>query len=426
MKFSPLTHLVLAAFLLAAYLAGAAEAVAQAPSATVKAAAELSGKITLSGSTAMQPLVEEAANLFMKKYPKVMITVQGGGSGTGLSQVAQGAVDIGNSDLYAEEKLKPEQAKDLVDHQVAVVAMAAVANPGVGVDNLSKQQLIDIFTGKIKNWKDVGGANQQIVLVNRPASSGTRATFKKYALDGKEEASGIEEDSSGTVKKIVAETPGAIGYLALSYLDGSVKALKIDGVAPTKENVVTNRYKVWAYQHMYTKGKPDGVVAAFLDFMLNDPAVQGPNGLVVRSGYIPTSDMHVARDFAGKISPIIVFRVGSQTFTVGGESRTMEVAPFIEQNRTYIPLKYAATALGVPDANVQWDGKTKTVTIKKGDRTIVVKIDAKTMTVGGVEQPLDAPAKLVNGRTMLPIAQVAKALDVDYKWNEDNKSVRFW
>ncbi|MBT9282094.1 MAG: phosphate ABC transporter substrate-binding protein PstS family protein [Hydrogenibacillus schlegelii] len=426
MPFSSIMRLLLAGAVLLAPFAGSVGAKAAEKAETVRTAAELSGKITLAGSTAMQPLVEEAAKRFMAKHPKVQITVQGGGSGTGLSQVAQGSVDIGNSDLYAEEKLKPEQAKDLVDHQVAVVAMAAVAHPDVGVDNLTKKQLIDIFTGKITNWKDVGGKNQKIVLVNRPASSGTRATFKKYALDGAEEASGIEEDSSGTVRKIVAETPGAIGYLALSYLDGSVKALKIDGVAPTKENVVTNRYKVWAYQHMYTKGKPTGVVAAFLDFMLNDPEVQGPSGLVVKSGYIPTTDMHVMRDHAGNVKKIVVFQVGSQTYTVGGERYSMETAPFVDQNRTFVPISFAATALGVPKNNIVWDPKAKTVTITKGNQKVVIKIDARTMSVNGVNRPLDAPAKIVKGRTMVPIAQVAEALDVEYKWVPETKSVRFW
>ncbi|MDY0323656.1 MAG: phosphate ABC transporter substrate-binding protein [Candidatus Carbobacillus sp.] len=260
---------------------------------------ELSGNITAAGATSFQPLVEKAAQMFMDKNPKVSISVQGGGSGTGLSQVATGAVDIGDSDVFAEEKLKPEEAKDLVDHKVAIVGMAAVVNPNVGVDNVTKQQLIDIFTGKITNWKDLGGADVKIELVNRPSSSGTRATFKKYALDGADEASGIEEDSSGTVRKIIAETPGAIGYLAFSYLDGTVKPLKIDGVEPTNENVYTNAYKVWAYEHMYTKGEPQGALKAFLDYMLSDEVQDGP---VVDLGFIPVSKMKVERDVNGNVT----------------------------------------------------------------------------------------------------------------------------
>ncbi|CCQ93608.1 phosphate ABC transporter (binding lipoprotein) [[Clostridium] ultunense Esp] len=258
----------------------------------------IEGSITAVGSSALQPLVEKAAQDFMAKNPKAKIQVQGGGSGTGLSQVAQGGADIGNSDIFAEEK-SGIPADQLVDHKVAVVGMAAVANPDVGVDNLTTQQLVDIFTGKITNWKEVGGKDQAITLVNRPASSGTRATFKKYALGGVEEAKGIEEDSSGTVRKIIAETPGAIGYLAFSYLDGSVKPLKLDGVEPTKENVVTNDYKVWAYEHMYTKGEPQGLAKAFLEYILSDEVQKGA---VVDGGYIPVTDMKVERDAQGNVT----------------------------------------------------------------------------------------------------------------------------
>ncbi|MBE3594104.1 MAG: phosphate ABC transporter substrate-binding protein PstS family protein [Candidatus Carbobacillus altaicus] len=386
--------------------------------------AALSGKITAGGATAMQPLVEQAAKIFMDKNPGVSISVQGGGSGTGLSQVAAGAFDIGNSDIFAEEKLKPEQYKNLVDHQIAVVGMAAVANPNVGVDNVTKQQLIDIFTGKITNWKELGGKDVKIQLVNRPSSSGTRATFKKYALDGAEEASGIEEDSSGTVRKIVAETPGAIGYLAFSYLDGSVKALKIDGVAPTKENVVTNRYKVWAYEHSYTKGEPTGVVAAFIDFMMNDPAVQGPGGVVEKAGYIPTADMEVIRDVNGNVKPFVKFTVGNKTYTVGGNKKTIDgPAPFIEANRTMVPLKYVAEAL---DAKVDYDAKTKKITVTKGTTTIVMYLGEKAMKINGSSRAFDTPVRAVDGRTVLPIAQIANALGVKYKWDDQTKTVRFW
>ena len=123
-------------------------------------------------------------NSFQTKTQNVSITVDAGGSGEGLKQVADKTVTLGNSDVAAEEKLDKDQAKDLVDHQVCVVAMAPIVNKDVGVKDLTKQQLIDIFTGKTTNWKDVGGPNEDIVLVTRPTSSGTRATFQKYALDG--------------------------------------------------------------------------------------------------------------------------------------------------------------------------------------------------------------------------------------------------
>lgn len=262
----------------------------------------LSGSILASGSTALQPLVEQVGKKFMDKNSGVSVQVQGGGSGTGLTQVSGGQVQIGNSDVFASEKMKDAAAaKELVDHQVAVVAIAAVVNPEVGVTNLTKQQLVDIFTGKITNWKDVKGKDQAIVIVNRPSSSGTRATFEKFALGTKTEdlKGSIQEDSSGTVKKLVTETPGAIGYLALSYLDDKVKAVQYEGVDATVDNVISGKYPVWAYEHMYTKGEPDATTKAFLDYFMTDEV---QNGDVVELGYIPANKMQVKRDEAGNVT----------------------------------------------------------------------------------------------------------------------------
>ncbi|WP_211747179.1 phosphate ABC transporter substrate-binding protein PstS family protein [Paenibacillus sp. Marseille-Q4541] len=264
---------------------------------------QLSGSILAVGSTALQPLVDQAGQDFMavKGNEEITVQVQGGGSGTGLTQVSDKQADIGNSDVFAEEKLDADKAAALVDHQVAVVGMSAVANKDVGVTDLTKQQLVDIFTGKVTNWKEVGGADQAIVIVNRPASSGTRATFEKYALgeSAPDLQGSIQEDSSGTVKKIVTETPGAIGYLALSYLDDSITAIKYEGVEATVENIETGKYPVWAYEHMYTNGEPNEVVKAFLDYMLSDDI---QNGYVVDLGYIPVNGMEVVRDVEGNVT----------------------------------------------------------------------------------------------------------------------------
>ncbi|HHW18206.1 MAG TPA: phosphate ABC transporter substrate-binding protein [Firmicutes bacterium] len=253
----------------------------------------VSGTIVASGSTALQPLVQQAADKFMAKNPKARITVNGGGSGTGLSQVAQGQVNIGMSDIFAEEK-EGIDASQLKDYKVAVVGFAIVVNPDVKVDNLTQEQVVGIFTGKIKNWSEVGGQDLPIVVINRPKSSGTRATFKKYALGGVEEAeTAMTEDSSGQVKKIVSETPGAISYLALSYVDNSVKALKFDGNAPTVENITTGKYPIWSYEHLYTKGEPTGLTKAFIQYMLSQEV---QNDLVTKLGYIPITSMKVTRN----------------------------------------------------------------------------------------------------------------------------------
>ncbi|MCR4435480.1 MAG: phosphate ABC transporter substrate-binding protein [Clostridiales bacterium] len=254
----------------------------------------VSGSAMAVGSSALQPLAEKAAQMFMEKNKDARIQVQGGGSGTGLTQVSSGGADIGNSDLFAEEKLPADQAKLLVDHKVCVVGFATVVNPKVKVDNLTKKQLIDIFTGKITNWKDVGGDDMKIVIINRPSSSGTRATFKKYALDGAEEAQGkaLTEDQSGTVRKAVAETEGAISYLAFSYIDSTVKPLKYENIEPTADNVKSGQYPLWSYEHMYTKGEAQGVVKAFLDFIMSDEF----KTTITELGYIPNSEMKVSRD----------------------------------------------------------------------------------------------------------------------------------
>ncbi|GIN39673.1 phosphate ABC transporter substrate-binding protein PstS family protein [Heyndrickxia oleronia] len=256
------------------------------------------GSITAVGSSALQPLVDEAANQFMSKHSGSTINVQGGGSGTGLSQISEGAVDIGNSDIFAEEKDGIDASK-LVDHKVAVVGMGPVVNKEAGVEDITKQQLIDIFTGKTKNWKDVGGKDQEIVLINRAEGSGTRAVFEATALDGATPAQAQEQDSSGTVQKIVSETPGAISYLAFSYFNDSITPLKVDGVEPTATNVETNEWKIWAYEHMYTNGDPTGLTKEFLDFILSDEI---QSSLITELGYIPVTGMKVERNAEGKIT----------------------------------------------------------------------------------------------------------------------------
>lgn len=237
----------------------------------------LSGTITAAGSSALKPLADDAADSFLNDHPDVSITIDAGGSGEGLKQVSEGTVDIGNSDVAAEDKLDETAAKELVDHQVCVVTMAPIVNKDVaeaGVKSLTKEQLISIFTGKTTNWKDVGGPDEDIVLVTRPESSGTRATFQKYALDGNEEASNtsMETDDSGVLLTNVKSTNGAIGYVALSYLtgDAGVETVAIDDVEPTLENTYSGKYPVWTFEHMYTKGEPNKVTKAFLDYITGD------------------------------------------------------------------------------------------------------------------------------------------------------------
>ena len=257
-----------------------------------------SGKVTVSGASALLPLAKDAAPKFKAKNDQVSITLNAGGSGTGLKQVSEGSVDIGNSDVFAKEKLPEAKAAELVDHKVAVTVMAPVVSKEIGtnVKSLTKAQLQDIFTGKVTNWKDVGGPDEAVVLITRPSTSGTRALFTKYALDGKEELSNksMETDDSGTLVQTVSQTKGAIGYVALSYLmnNNTVTPLAIDGVEPTLDNVYNGKYPVWGYEHMYTKGEATGAVKAFIDFIMS----KDYSADIEKQGYGVASKMKVTRE----------------------------------------------------------------------------------------------------------------------------------
>lgn len=257
--------------------------------------------ITIVGSTALQPMVEMAAEEYQRDYSGVSITVQGGGSGTGLSQVQSGAVTIGNSDVFAKE-LPGIKPKELVDHTVAVLGLAPVVNKKSGVKDLTMKQLRDLFAGKYTNWKQLGGKDQPIVIINRSQGSGTRVAFENNVMKGQKMAKAQEQESNGTVQRMVESTPGAISYLSFSYINKDMTALKIDGIKPTAANVKTNKWKIWAYEHMYTRGKPDQETQRFLDYMYSD-VVQ--DELVKALGYISINEMKVQKDDNNKVTPIV-------------------------------------------------------------------------------------------------------------------------
>jgi phosphate transport system substrate-binding protein len=221
-----------------------------------------SGTITVAGSTALLPLVLDGSAAYQAAHKDVKISVSGGGSATGITQVAAKATDIGDSDILATGH--PE----LRDNRVAVVGFAIVTNPSAAVKSLSRKQLQDVFSGTVTNWKDVGGADQKIVPVNRPRSSGTRAVFVKTVMGGVPIAeSGLVQDATGTAVSVVKQTPGAVSYVALSGITGGVTIVAVGGVMPAPETITTGKYPIWSYEHMYTYGEPQGPVAAFIDFV---------------------------------------------------------------------------------------------------------------------------------------------------------------
>jgi phosphate transport system substrate-binding protein len=240
--------------------------------------------ITIAGSTALLPLIKDAAGVYQQGHADVKISVSGGGSGTGINQVAQKAIDIGDSDITAPTH--PE----LHDSKVAVIGFAVVTHPGIGVKGLTKQQIRDIFTGKTTNWKQVGGPDLKVVVINRPRSSGTRAVFAKTVMGSEAiNESGIVEEATGTVVSVVKQTPGAISYAAFSGTRGSgLTELAVDGVAATDENIISGKYPVWSYEHMFTNGPPAGEISRFIAF------VQSSSDLVRKNGFIMIRDMKVA------------------------------------------------------------------------------------------------------------------------------------
>lgn len=252
--------------------------------------------ITAVGSTALQPLVEAAGEDYSTHHLGTFINVQGGGSGTGLSQVQEGAVDIGNADIFAEEQ-KGIKANRLQDHKVAVVGITPIVNQSTGIHQLTTVQLINIFTGKVRNWSQVGGNNQKIVILNRAQGSGTRTTFERFGLKNHRSIAAQEQDSSGMVRQIVSTTPGAISYVGFSYVDKSVQAVSLNGVAPTNQNVASNEWPIWSYEHMYTSKTPQPLAQRFIKYVQSR---QIQNSLVRRLGYISMADMNVTRDGQGR------------------------------------------------------------------------------------------------------------------------------
>jgi phosphate transport system substrate-binding protein len=230
----------------------------------------VSGTLVVSGSTALQPLVAKVATDYMGRCTGASITVQGGGSGAGRTAVESGSVGIGDSDTPAGST----QA-DLVDHQVAVVIFGIIVNSKAGVTNLTTAQLQGIYDGTYTNWNQVGGANQPIVVVSRPASSGTRATFAQYVLGKNETVTGpshLVSDATGTVVQEVSQTDGAVGYAATGQVPsgGGAQVISIDSNQPTAANVESNTYKFWNIEHMYTKGAPTQLEQALIDYMDSD------------------------------------------------------------------------------------------------------------------------------------------------------------
>ena len=248
-----------------------AESSAAAPAETT---ADLSGSISMVGSTSMEKLANALSEAFMEEYPDVTVTAEFVGSGAGIEAVTNGTADIGNSSRSLKDE---EKAAGVVENVVAIDGIAVCVDPANEVADLTKEQLTNIYNGTITNWKEVGGADEPIIVIGREAGSGTRGAFEEL-VDLKDACKYANElDSTGAVIAKVASTPGAIGYASLDALDDSVKALSLEGVEATAENIKAGNYFLSRPFVMATKGEiseQNDLVQAWFDFVLGDEGQQ--------------------------------------------------------------------------------------------------------------------------------------------------------
>ena len=248
-----------------------AESSAAAPAETTT---DLSGSISMVGSTSMEKLANALSEAFMEEHPDVTVTAEFVGSGAGIEAVTNGTTDIGNSSRSLKDE---EKAAGVVENVVAIDGIAVCVDPANEVADLTKEQLTNIYNGTVTNWKEVGGADEPIIVIGREAGSGTRGAFEELVdlVDGCKYAN--ELDSTGAVIAKVASTPGAIGYASRDALDDSVKALSLEGVEATAENIKAGNYFLSRPFVMATKGEiseQNDLVQAWFDFVLGDEGQQ--------------------------------------------------------------------------------------------------------------------------------------------------------
>ena len=243
--------------------------------------------LVLTGSTTVLPIAQLCAEKFMDQHPDVNISVRGGGSGVGIAALIDGTCDIAMASRPMKTKeLKSARGKGInpLATVIAKDGIAIIVHPSNPLSEITLAQLKDIYTGKISNWKDVGGKPGKIVVISRDVASGTFEVFKKIVLKGaKTRADALMLASNKAVATTVEKTPGAIGYVGLGYISSKVKALAVDGVEPTKETVVSGKYKLARPLYLYTDGKPTGLAKEFIDFVLSPEGQE----IVDKIGFVP-------------------------------------------------------------------------------------------------------------------------------------------
>lgn len=245
-------------------------------------------EIAVSGSTTVLPIIQSAGEAFMAANPDIPLAISGGGSGSGIKSLNEGLCDIAMAsrdikeseiELGAKRGVKPFKTI------VAIDALVPVVHPDNPVKELSSQQLRDIFSGKVSNWKDVGGEDGKIVVISRDTSSGTYETWMEIIMKGdKVLPAALLQTSNGTVVQTVGKNKKAIGYIGFGYLNKTLQALKVDGIEATPETALSKSWPIARELYLFTNGQPSGNIGKFMTFML-DP--QKGQKYVSEVGYIP-------------------------------------------------------------------------------------------------------------------------------------------
>lgn len=260
--------------------AGTSASEASSAEASSAATEELSGTLSMNGSTSMEKVIKAVNGAFMEKNKGVTVNLNLTGSGTGIQEASEGKCDIGNS----SRKLKDEEAEKLDATVVGLDGIALVVNPANKLEDITLQDLAKVYSGEITNWKELGGDDKAIVVIGREDGSGTRDGFESIVMGDKEPKYAQELESTGSVINAVATTDGAIGYASLANVDETVKALKVGGVEATEENVKSGAYEVQRPFICATfKGSDNKLVKAYLDFILSEEG----QALVLAQGAVP-------------------------------------------------------------------------------------------------------------------------------------------
>jgi phosphate transport system substrate-binding protein len=243
-------------------------------------------QITIKGSTTVLPIAQASAEAFMEKNPAARISVQGGGSGVGITALIEKTCDIADSSRrIKDEEVAKAKARGVIVNEIPIAmdGIAMIVHPSNKLSALTRRQIKDIYTGKVSDWSELGLGKGRIVVFSRDTSSGTYESFENLAINKERvRPDALINASNQAISSAVANTPGAIGYIGHGYLSRKVKAVSVDGVACTRENILSGKYPLSRALYLYTNGKPQGDIKAFIDFVLGRDGKQ----IIEQEGFV--------------------------------------------------------------------------------------------------------------------------------------------